>query len=135
LAGFPTRFTWALDDLRALVSAHPIIAEGWGLPPELVAPLLDSPRRMVVMMATDAFRRHQLRRLARARTLGTPVSDPTQAQQNRLARDRIIADHAVDCARRVGIRVIEIDGTQDAEHIANVLADHFSPHLPPRATT
>ena len=29
LAGFPVRFTWALDDLRALVSGHPIIAEGW----------------------------------------------------------------------------------------------------------
>jgi hypothetical protein len=37
LAGFPTRFERALDDLRALVSGRPIIAEGWGLRPELVA--------------------------------------------------------------------------------------------------
>jgi hypothetical protein len=27
LAGFPIRFNWALDDLRALVSGRPIIAE------------------------------------------------------------------------------------------------------------
>lgn len=45
IAGFPVRFEWALDDLRALVSGRPILAEGWGLRPELVAPLVDSPPR------------------------------------------------------------------------------------------
>jgi hypothetical protein len=34
------------DDSTAL------IAEGWGLRPELVAPIIDSPDRMVVMVAT-----------------------------------------------------------------------------------
>ncbi|MGH3828327.1 MAG: hypothetical protein ACRDQX_14345, partial [Pseudonocardiaceae bacterium] len=33
LTGFPVRFACALDDLRALVSGRPIIAEGWGLCP------------------------------------------------------------------------------------------------------
>ncbi|WP_410647035.1 hypothetical protein [Amycolatopsis sp. cmx-4-54] len=28
IAGFPLRFEWALDDLRALVSGRPILAEG-----------------------------------------------------------------------------------------------------------
>ncbi|MGH3866505.1 MAG: hypothetical protein ACRDQ4_10280 [Pseudonocardiaceae bacterium] len=133
LASFPIRFTWALDDLRALVSGHPIIAEGWGLRPELVAPLLDSPRRMVVMAATDRFRQHQLRHLARARTLDTPVSDPNRAQRNRLTRDRIIAADAVHSARRPGIRVIDIDGTQGTDSIADILATHFSPYLPAKA--
>jgi hypothetical protein len=55
LAGFPTRFEWTLDDLRGLVSGRPIIAEGWGLRPELVAPIIDSPRRMVVMVPTKHF--------------------------------------------------------------------------------
>jgi len=41
IAGFPVRFEWVLDDLRALVSGHPILAEGWGLRPELVVPVLD----------------------------------------------------------------------------------------------
>src|SRR4051794_9284265 len=30
LAGFPEAFGWILDDLRALVSPYPIVAEGWG---------------------------------------------------------------------------------------------------------
>lgn len=131
LAGFPTRFEWALDDLRALVSGRPIIAEGWGLRPELVAPLVGSPRQMAVMVPTDAFREHQARVMTRAAGLGHKVSDPARAQQNRLARDRLVAADAVDSARRLGIRVIEIDGTQDAEAIAALLADHFRPYLPP----
>jgi hypothetical protein len=131
LAGFPVRFEWALDDLRALVSGRPVIAEGWGLRPELVVPIIDSPRRMVVMVATEEFRRRQLRELSRAATVGHQVSDPLRAQRNRLARDRIVADEAAGSARRLGIRVIEIDGTHDADAIADIVADHFTPYLSP----
>ncbi|MFC5748394.1 hypothetical protein [Actinomadura rugatobispora] len=131
LAGFPARFEWALDDLRALVSGRPIIAEGWGLRPELVAPITDSPRQMVVMVPTGAFRDRQLDALTRAAAIGHDVSDPAQAQRNRLERDRLVADDAVRSARRLGIRVIEIDGSRDAGAIADIVADHFSPYLPP----
>ncbi|PRX97721.1 hypothetical protein [Allonocardiopsis opalescens] len=131
LAGFPVRFGWALDDLRALVSGRPVIAEGWGLRPELVAPLLDSPRRMVVMVPTEEFRREQARRMPRASGLGLGLSDPERAQRNRLARDRLVADDAVRSARRLGIRVIEVDGTRDAAAVADLLAEHFGPYLPP----
>jgi 2-phosphoglycerate kinase len=129
LAGFPDRFEWALDDLRALVSGHPIIAEGWGLRPELVAPIIDSPRRMVVMVPTPEFRRHQARALPRAASLGPRVSDPAGAQANRLARDRLVVEDAVRGAHRLGVRVIEVDGSRDAAAIAEVVADHFSPYL------
>jgi 2-phosphoglycerate kinase len=131
LAGFSIRFEWALDDLRALVSGRPIIAEGWGLRPELVAPLIDSPRRMVVMVPTQEFRHHQIRALPRAAALTHRVSDPARVQQNRLDRDRLIADDAARTARRLGIRVIEVDGTHDAGTVADIVADHFSPYLPP----
>ncbi|WP_327586935.1 hypothetical protein OHA25_07950 [Nonomuraea sp. NBC_00507] len=130
LAGFPDRFEWALDDLRALVSGHPIIAEGWGLRPELVAPIIDSPRRMVIMVPTPEFRQHQLHDLPRAASLGHRVSDPARAQANRLTRDRLVAEDAVRTAHQLGIRVIEVDGSRDAAAIAEIVADHFSPYLP-----
>jgi hypothetical protein len=133
LAGFPVRFEWALDDLRGLVSGRPVIAEGWGLRPELVAPIIDSPRRMAVMVATEEFRQRQLRDLPRAATFSQQVSDPARGQRNRLARDRIVAEDAASSARRLGIRVIEVDGTHDANAIADVVADHFRPYLPPPA--
>ncbi|MGW4778520.1 hypothetical protein ACWEPA_17895 [Streptomyces filamentosus] len=129
LAGFPVRFEWALDDLRALFTGRPAIAEGWGLRPELVAPLLDSPRRMVVLVPTEDFRRHQLRTLPRAGALGVPVTDPARAQANRVARDRLVAEDAVRSARRLGIRVVEVDGTRDATAVAAEVAEHFAPYL------
>ncbi|MFG2250980.1 hypothetical protein [Spirillospora sp. NPDC048823] len=129
LAEFPHRFEWALDDLRALVSGHPIIAEGWGLRPELVAPIIDSPRRMVVMVPTSEFRQHQLLELPRAASLGHRVSDPARAQANRLARDRLVAEDAVHTAHQLGIRVIEVGGSRDAAAIADIVANHFSPYL------
>jgi hypothetical protein len=131
LAGFPIRFNWALDDLRALVSGRPIIAEGWGLRPELVAPIIDSPRRMIVMVPTPEFRQHQLRELPRAATFSHQVSDPTRAQHNRLARDRLVAEEAARTARRLGIRVIDVDGSHDTQAVTEIVADHFTPYLPP----
>jgi hypothetical protein len=130
LASFEDRFGWALDDLRALTSGRPVIAEGWGLRPSLVAPLIDAPDRMVVMVPTEEFRRHQTRMLPRARQLGSPVSDPERGQQQRLARDRLVAADAVRTAHQHGIRVIELDGNQDAAAVADAVAGHFHPYLP-----
>lgn len=129
LAGFPTRFEWALDDLRALVSGRPIIAEGWGLRPELVASIVDSPRRMIVMVPTEEFRQHQLETLPRASTFWLKVSDPERAQRNRIARDRIVANDAVKTAYQHGMTIIEVDGSLDAEGIADLVAEHFSAYL------
>lgn len=85
LAGFADRFEWMLDDLRGLVPGQPIIAQGFGLCPELAA---------------------------------------------RVARDRVLADGAARSAGDLGIRVIDVDGTRDADVIPDVVADHFRPCLP-----
>ncbi|WP_036969258.1 hypothetical protein [Promicromonospora kroppenstedtii] len=130
LADFPTRFEWVLDDLRAWFTSRPAIAEGWGLRPELVAPLIDSPRRMVVLVPTEEFRQHHLRTLPRARAVEARVSNPALAQANRVERDRLIADDAVRSARRHGVRVIEVDGVRDAAAVAAEVADVFAPWLP-----
>ncbi|MEZ0111920.1 2-phosphoglycerate kinase [Catenulispora sp. EB89] len=129
LAGFPARFEWALDDLRALYSPRPIIAEGWGLRPELVLPLLEAPTRMVVMVPTEDFRQHQLRTLPRAAATGNRTSDPARAQANRVARDRLVAADAVRRAKECGVPVIEVDGTRDAFAIADEVAEHFGAAL------
>ncbi|GIE97333.1 hypothetical protein [Paractinoplanes rishiriensis] len=71
------------------------MVDGWGLRPDLVAPTLDDPRRMVVLVPTPGFRRRQLRELPRAARLPHQVSDPEAAQRNRFERDRLIADDVV----------------------------------------
>jgi hypothetical protein len=129
LGTFAQRFEYTLDDLRGLVSGRPIVAEGWGLRPQLVVKVAPSPQQIVVMVPTDEFRAHQLATLPRASTLSLPVSDPALAVHNRMQRDRIVANEAVDQARQLGIRVIEVDGSRDAEAIADLVAEHFADFL------
>ncbi|MEV6608041.1 hypothetical protein [Kutzneria sp. NPDC051319] len=125
IRGFADRFEWVLDDLRALVSPNPILAEGWGLRPDLMAPLLTDVGHMVVMVPTDEFRAVQLSRMPRASTFHHDVSDPERAQRNRLERDRLVTLDAVESARRLGVRVIEVDGSRDAEAVADEVGAHF----------
>jgi hypothetical protein len=125
IAGFPQRFAWALDDLRGLVSGRPVLAEGWGLRPELVAPIARSLRQVLVMVPTDEFRRHQLAVLDRAAEPPGGVRDPDRAQRNRVERDRLVAADAVRTARALGIRVIEVDGSLRADDVADLVAEHF----------
>lgn len=129
IKGFSERFEWVQDDLRALVSPRPILAEGWGLRPELVASITDSTRRMVIMTPTEEFRQYQLDQLPRAGSFAPQVSDPELAQQNRIERDRLVAADAVQNARRLNIRVIEVDRTRDANAIADLVAEHFKQFL------
>jgi hypothetical protein len=123
-AQFTERFDWALDDLRALDGPVPIVAEGWGLRPELVAGI-GCADRMVVMVATEEFRQHQLATLPRAGKLGNNVSDPERGHRNRVERDRLVAEDAVKSAVAQGIAVVEVDGSRDAGQIADVVAKHF----------
>jgi hypothetical protein len=102
-----------------------------GLRPELVAAIVDRPDRMLVLVPTEEFRRHQIATVERAGSLAIRVSDPELGQRNRLARDRIIARDAVTTARAHGIRVLEVDGTHDAEYMADLVADHFADYLGP----
>ncbi|GIH18617.1 hypothetical protein [Rugosimonospora africana] len=126
---FHQRFAWVQDDLRALSSPRPVVAEGWGLRPELIATVTESLRRVVVMVPTEDFRRRQLRVLPRAHRAREGVSDPRLAQRNRLERNRIVGEDAVRNARRLGVRVIEVDGTRDATAVADALAAHWEPFL------
>lgn len=132
LAGFAERFEYVLDDLRALVSPRPVLAEGFGLRPEAMVPLLEEPGRMVVMVPTEEFQHYQARTLERARAVGAVVSDPALAQVRRLGRDRLLAEEAVRKARELGVRVLEVDGSLDAEAVADVVAGWFAAYLPAR---
>ena len=130
LASFAERFEFVLDDLRALVSPLPLLAEGFGFRPEVLAPLLDAPDRMIIMVPTEEFRQHQISTLPRAGSLSVEVGDPVRGQANRVDRDRLLAEHAVRAAHEQGVRVLEIDGSLDAEAVADEVAIHFAAYLP-----
>lgn len=130
LRSFAERFEMVLDDLTALPAGQTILAEGWGLRPDMVAPLLGSPRQAIFLVPTEEFRQRQLRALPRAgRFAAASVSDPERAQHNRIERDRLLAQDVVETAGRFGLRIVMVDGSQGVAGLATLVEEHFRPFL------
>jgi hypothetical protein len=119
---------FVLDDLRALPSDRVIIVDWFGITPRDVAPLLTWPEQAAFLLPTQEFRRH---------ALGTRFADPDRAKANwgttdlavalanRLARDELLDRETREHATELGLPIVEIDGTRDAESVAGDLARAF----------
>ena len=131
LLAFAERFAMVLDDLAALPSCATILAEGWGLRPSLLAPLLPAPERAVFLVPSEAFRQQQLAALPRAGALSVPgLSDPERAQRQRVERDRLLAQDVEQSAQTLGLPLIVVDGGQSAAEVAAEVEQQFLPFLP-----
>jgi hypothetical protein len=128
---FAERFPMVLDDLAAMPTGVTVLAEGWGMRPEFVAPLIESPRQAIFLVPTEEFRQHQLATMPRARSFPIKgVSDPERAQRNRVARDRMLADDVVEQAEKLGLRVVHVDGSRSENQMVALVEEHFKPFLP-----
>ena len=77
IASWTGRFRFVLEDLLSLPGHPPIVAEGAGLFPEIVQPLLSRPRQAIWLVASPTFlttTRHK-----RGMTLPGLTSNPEQA--------------------------------------------------------
>jgi hypothetical protein len=124
------RFEMVVEDLAELPGGGPVVAEGWGLRPELVAPLLDAPEQAVFLVPSDEFVEHQLATLERAGAFFASVSDPERAQRNRVARDRLLAEDVVAGAQRCGLRVVSVTPSLDLAAVTELVDAQFRPFLP-----
>lgn len=107
-------FPLVADDLAALAArpaagTSPVLAEGAGLLPALVAAATGRPRA-VFLVAADAFRRRHAR--ARPATAGLLAGcpDPAAAWEVWMERDRLLGERIAAAARRLGLPVVEVDG-------------------------
>jgi hypothetical protein len=115
-------FDLVVEDLLALRRADPgtpLLAEGFRLLPDLVAPLA-APRSAVWLLPTPAFREAVFARRVADRT-GTwdvvgPTSDPPRALANLLARDALFTDRLRGDCGRLRLPALEVDPalTEDA---------------------
>jgi len=128
---FVERFAMVRDDLAALPTGVPVLAEGWGLRPELIAPHLRAPQQAIFLVPTEAFRQHQLGAVPRATGFNpdTPVSDPERAQRNRLERNLILTRDVEREAERHGLRVVQVDGSLGVAGLAALVEAQFRPFL------
>jgi hypothetical protein len=118
---------FVVDDLRAMPGRLAIV-DWFGNLPRDVAPLLSWPEQAAFLLPTREFRRHALSaRFAdpdRAKA-NWGTADTEVALANRLARDELLAAETREQATELGLPIVEIDGSRDAESVADELAELF----------
>ena len=112
------RMAMIADDLGSLPPEPLTLVEG----PQLLPELLPDGASAVFLLSTADFRR----RAIGERSFTLPVNDPNRALQNRLERDRLLAERVRVGAAERGLRVIEVDGSQDVDGAAR----EIEPDLP-----
>jgi len=129
LTSFAERFPLILQSIHELARrGRPVLAEGWDLTPDLVAPHLDDPRRAIWLIPTEAFKRRSW--AARDKpSFRRQVSDPERAVHNAFARDVLLGEEIARQAAAHGFDVMIVDGSLDAPALAAALAARFAPFL------
>lgn len=124
------QFHLVLEDLLALPSTPPILAEGFTLLPRLVAPLLNAPTQAVWLVPTPEFRRHAFDSRGSTWDIPRKTSDPEQALANLLARDQLFTDEVLRQATTLGLPVIYVDLNLTIDELVNRVATTLNFSLP-----
>lgn len=113
VACWTERFWMAVDDLLVMSRDTPIVAEGPGLFPDCVAPLLTRRSQAVWLVPDEAFKRASVYR--RGKLKDVPVSDVSRAIENLIQRDLLMNQHIRERAAALDVLLIEVDGTEDVD--------------------
>jgi 2-phosphoglycerate kinase len=118
-------FGLIVEDLLRRPAEPGVIAEGFRLLPRLVQPLLAEPGHAVWLLPTPGFRRAAFARRGSLWQIAGQTSDPERALGNLLERDRMFTEWLRDQARRLELRVIEVDGTVTEDGLEELVTEAF----------
>jgi len=110
-----------------------LIAEGFGLTPELVMPLLSNAHQAIWLVPTVDFKWSSMNRRDKP-TWRSETSNPERARRNLFERDRLLVELVCTQARKRDLSIIEIDGTQSAAEVASYVEQHFGTWLSEEST-
>jgi hypothetical protein len=127
LQTFLDRFPLLIEDLTALPHDPGIIVEGFGLLPELLAPLLSQPTQAVWLVPTPAFKQASMARRGKP-SFAAQTSDPERTRANLLERDRLLTIFICEQVISYGYTLYHIDGARSPDEMAELLEQSF--HLP-----
>lgn len=128
LRSFKLRWPLVVEDLLALSPTQPIIAEGFGLLPELIVPFLSHKHQAIWFVPTKAFKQASFARRGKP-SFAAKTSDPRKAKMNLFNRDILLADLIKAKVSAHGYRLHEVDGSLSIEETTNLLEAHFSLYL------
>jgi len=128
LQAFRDRFPLVVEDLLALPRQPMVVAEGHGLTPELLSPVLSSGRQAIWLVPTEEFKRGSMKRRNKP-SFRDETSDPDRATRNVFKRDMLLAEYVKAQAQVYGLTVFEVDGSRSAEGMAALVEQHFEPFL------
>jgi 2-phosphoglycerate kinase len=118
-------FGLIVDDLLRLPGEPYVIAEGFRLLPRLVKPLLAVPGHAVWLLPTPDFRRAAFGNRGSLWEIARKTSDPELALRNLLERDRMFTERLYEEAKRLELRVIEVDTTMTEDELAERVTEAF----------
>jgi len=119
---FAERFEMVLEDLAAMDGPR-VVAEGFGLLPELVAPHLESRHHAIFLLPTATTRERNY--ASRGWTGIDGTSDHGRASRNKLERDALLTEHVRRTARSRDLATIELDGSQSLDAVVSTVERHF----------
>ena len=123
------RFPLLLEDLQKLEGPRPILVEGAGLLPELVAPLLTTKRQAIWLVPNDSFILANWGR-SKKRFMARQSADPEQVKGDLITVDQLMAERIAEQARANGLHALGVDGSLSVAEVAELVAAHYEPYLP-----
>jgi hypothetical protein len=118
-------FGLIVEDLLHLPREPGVIVEGFRLLPRFVKPLLAVPRRALWLLPTPDFRRAAFDSRGSLWEIARRTGDPERALRNLLERDRMFTERLYDEAKRLELRVIEVDPTMTEDELAERVTEAF----------
>ncbi len=118
------RCQMAFDDIRRLTAKGPVVAEGPGFFPELIAPVLTGAHRAIWLIPTEEFKRRSVAWRGKPGTKHE-TSDPELASTNLIARDQIMSQHIQEQCQKARLSFILVTGEESAQSITTEVERHF----------
>lgn len=128
MQAFRDRFPLVVKDLLDLPKKPMIVAEGFGLTPELLSPVLSSKRQAIWLVPTEEFKWASMKRRNKP-SFRDQVSNPERATRNVFTRDMLLAERVKAQVQARSLTVYEVDGSRSVEEMATLIEQHFEPFL------
>jgi len=126
IACYREHFKMVVEDLLLLPASEFVLAEGTCLLPDCVANVLMDRERAIWVVPTEKFQReHYSRRGTWVQGILSQCENPEQAFQNWMDRDAAFAEWVRREARRLGLKLMEIEGKRTIAENAELAAGHL----------